>query len=192
MTMSRGRTITTKNPTRWRPLLAVAAVAALVAGMPPAGASAKKKPVKNVLTATINGRTIKFRRIVQIGAGGTTIAFYVIGQTRPHGILRTLGIGCADFPLTTVPGSSNFCTFNYQETKIGRHPPPRPGNFPLPPVAWTFQRTMGAWSVAAFLGADERERRTVRDRGRPVQRPYRSRQLARPRLPGRRAHGSRA
>jgi len=130
MTMSRGRTMTTKHASRWRPLLAVAAVAALVPGMPP-DASAKKKPAKNVLTATINGKTIKFRRNVSIQAGGTTVALFVIGQTRPHGILRTLGVGCGDFPPATVPGSSNFCTFSYQEAKLGRHPTIKAWELPL-------------------------------------------------------------
>jgi hypothetical protein len=56
---------------------------------------------------------------------------FVIGQTRPHGILRTLGVGCGDFPPATVPGSSNFCTFNYQEAKLGRHPTIKAWELPL-------------------------------------------------------------
>ena len=142
--------MTTKHASRWRSLLAVAAVAALVAGMPP-DASAKKKPPKNVLTATINGKSIKFRRYVSIQAGGTTVALSVIGQTRPHGILRTLGVGCADFPPATVPGSVQLLHLqllgNEARTASDHQ---GVGASARPPVAWTFPRTMGAWSVAPF------------------------------------------
>jgi len=118
-----------KDATRWRSLLALAAVAALVAGAPP-HAAAKSKP-RNTLTATINGKNVKFRRNVQITAGGATVSLFVIGQARSHGILRTLGLGCGDFPPATVPGSSNFCTFNYSETKLGRHPVIKAWELPL-------------------------------------------------------------
>jgi hypothetical protein len=134
--------MTTKHASRWRPLLAVAVVAALMAGMPP-DASAKKKPAKNVLTATINGKSIKFRRNVSIQAGGTTVALFVIGQTRPHGILRTLGVGCAAF-LRRRPRSSNFCTFNYQEAKLGRHPTIK---------AWELPTVTGRVDFSAYDGS---------------------------------------
>jgi hypothetical protein len=98
-----------------RSIVIAAILAATVAGMP-ADAAAKK----NRLRATVNGKTIKFSYHPSITAGGDTVAFFVIGQTRPRprGIFRTLGVACGDFPPPAVPGPSMFCTGNYQETNV--------------------------------------------------------------------------
>lgn len=99
---------------------------ALLAGTP-AWAPAKKKPKqKNALTATIDGTAIKFPKNVTITAGGTTVAFMVLGQTRIRGhVFRTFSVACGDFPPASVPGTSTHCTAQYNISKVGRHPSSR-------------------------------------------------------------------
>jgi hypothetical protein len=96
------------------------ALAALVAGAP-TDAVAKRK--KNVTTAVINGKRIKFTRYIYISGGGGTVAFQVLAQTPiRRGVFRTLGVACGQWPPASVPGPGAYCTANYTETKIGRQP----------------------------------------------------------------------
>ena len=106
---------------RGRSIAVAAALAALVAVIP-AGAAAKKK--KNAMTATINGKVVKFSKRVLFSGGGGTVSFFVAGQTPiRHGLFKTLAAGCADlFPPPRFPSTPTACTSNYQETKIGKHP----------------------------------------------------------------------
>jgi hypothetical protein len=102
-------------------ILVTVALATLVAGIPTV-ASARRP--KGVFMATIDGKHVKLKFNVSFTVGGQTIALLGIGQSRPRprGLLRTLGFGCGDFPPGSVPGNSVFCTANYQETHVGRHP----------------------------------------------------------------------
>jgi hypothetical protein len=100
-------------------LLAAAALAILVAGVPLDAVAKKKK--KSRVRAAVNGKVVKFNRNVSITAGGT-IAFFLIAQTRPKGTLRTIGVACAAWPPATVPGDGAYCSANYQEMKISRQP----------------------------------------------------------------------
>jgi hypothetical protein len=97
-----GKEETSVTNQRRRSIAVAAALAALVVGMP-INAAAKK-----------NGKRIKFTRNVRLTAGGTTVAFFAVAQTPAHygGILRTIAVGCADFPPATIPGTSMFCTSN--------------------------------------------------------------------------------
>jgi len=100
-------------------IVSAAVVALFVAG-PSSDALAKKPKVQ--MRATINGKSVKLKKNGSITGGGGTIAFFVIAQTKPRPLLRTLGVGCGQFPPPTVPGPVSFCTTTYQETKISRHP----------------------------------------------------------------------
>lgn len=124
-----------------------AAAAALVAGMP-MDAAAKK----NRLRATVDGKRIKFTRNVSITAGGDTIAFLVIGQARLRygGLLRTLGVSCADFPPATIPGQSLYYTANYQETRISRTPSTRLWALPVTGPLVTFDSYDGTQVEGTF------------------------------------------
>jgi hypothetical protein len=99
-------------------IVIAAALAVLVAG-PSSDALAKKN--KGQLKATVNGKTVKLKKNFSI-TGNDTVAFFVIGQTRPKPLLRTLGVACGQFPPPAVPGPGAFCTTSYQEMKISRNP----------------------------------------------------------------------
>jgi hypothetical protein len=106
-----------------RAIVVAAFVVGLVAGTPGSAPAKKKLKVKNALTATIDGTAIKFPKNVRITAGGTTVAFMVLGQTRIRGhVLRTFAVACGDFPPGSIPGTSTHCTAQYNITKVGRHP----------------------------------------------------------------------
>ena len=100
-------------------IVIAAALAVIVAG-PSSDALAKKAKVQ--MRATINGKTVKLKKNSSITGGGSTVAFFAIAQTKPRPLLRTLGVGCGQFPPPVVPGPVSFCTTTYQETKISRHP----------------------------------------------------------------------
>jgi hypothetical protein len=98
----------------------IAVVLALVVAGPSSDALAKTAKVQ--MRATINGKTVKLKKNGSITGGGLTVAFFAIAQTKPRPLLRTLGIGCGQYPPPTVPGPMSYCTTTYQETKISRHP----------------------------------------------------------------------
>lgn len=100
--------------------IVIAAVLAVAVAGPSSEALAKKKP-KVQMRATINGKTVKLKKNSSITGGGGTIAFFVIAQTKPKPLLRTLGVACGQFPPPAVPGPGSFCTTSYQEMKIGRN-----------------------------------------------------------------------
>ena len=82
---------------------------------------AAARPVKNTITATLNGKPVKWKgHFVVTSFGGAG----VIGTKRAGGIQRTLGVACAalltgsTFPLTPDPAG---CTANYTEMRFGRH-----------------------------------------------------------------------
>jgi hypothetical protein len=108
----------TMNRSAFRVLIA-AVLAILVAG-PSSEALAKKNKVQ--MRVTVNGKTMKFKKNGSITGGGGTIAFFVIAQTKPKPLLRTLGVACGQFPPPAVPGPGSFCTTSYQEMKISRNP----------------------------------------------------------------------
>jgi len=101
--------------------LVVAAVLAVLVAGPSSDALAKKKN-KGQVRVTVNGKTVKLKKNLSITGGGDTVAFFLIAQTKPRPRLRTLGIGCGQFPPPAVPGPGSFCTTSYQETKISRNP----------------------------------------------------------------------
>jgi hypothetical protein len=82
--------------------IVIAAVVALFVAGPSSDALAKKPKVQ--MRATINGKSVKLKKNGSITGGGGTIAFFVIAQTKPRPLLRTLGVGCGQFPPPTVPG----------------------------------------------------------------------------------------
>jgi hypothetical protein len=111
----------TMTKTGGKSILVAAALAAFVAGMP--GMASARRP-KGVFMATVDGKHVKLKFNVSFTVGGNTVAILGVGQSRPRprGLLRTLGFGCGDFPPAAVPGNSVFCTANYQETRVSRHP----------------------------------------------------------------------
>lgn len=100
-------------------ILPVVVLALLVTGLS-SEALAKKK--KGLMRATVNGKTVKLKKNFSITGGGDTVAFFVVAQTKPRGLLRTIGVGCGQFPPPAVPGPGAFCTTSYQESKISRNP----------------------------------------------------------------------
>jgi hypothetical protein len=101
--------------------IVIAAVLAVLVAGPSSDALAKKK-AKLQMRATINGKTIKLKKNSSATGGGDTVAVFVIAQTKPKPLLRTLGVACGQFPPPAVPGPGSFCTTSYQEMKISRNP----------------------------------------------------------------------
>lgn len=131
----------------------VAIVAALVVAGTPLGAVAKKKKVKvkNLFTVVVNGTTIKLPANVSFTAGGTTVAFMALGQTKIRKkLLRTASVACGDFPPATIPGTSVYCTAQYQEMKTGRHPSIKAWFHPGANLSVTFQSYDGATVSGTF------------------------------------------
>jgi hypothetical protein len=123
--------------------------AVLVAGIP---IEAAAKKAKGVVTATVNGKRIKFTRYVQISGGGSTIAFMVLAQGRKGAILRTIGVACGVFPPVSVPGPGDFCTSNYQEQRIGRHPTAKAWTAQVGTIQVTFDSYDGTQIAGHFSG----------------------------------------
>lgn len=98
-------------------MMILATLAVLMTG-PAEDALAKKK--KTQMRATVNGKTVKLKRNASITGGGGTVAFFAVAQSRPKPLLRTLSVGCGQFPPPAVPGPGVFCTTLYQEMKIGK------------------------------------------------------------------------
>jgi hypothetical protein len=134
-------------------LLLAAAMAVLVAGMPVAAEAAKRKK-KPVLTATVNGKRVKFKFNVQLTGGGDTIAFFVIGQTRPRlgRLLRTLGFSCGLFPPATTPADLGFCLSTYSETRVSRQPSAKAWQTPVGGTRVTVDAWDGS-NIAGTFGA---------------------------------------
>ena len=129
----------------------VAIVAALAVAGTPLRAAAKKKKVKNVFTVVVNGTTIKLPVNVSFTAGGTTIAFMALGQTKIRKkLFRTASVACGDFPPATIPGTSVYCTVNYSESKVGRHPSGKGWFEPQANLSVTFTSYDGTTVAGSF------------------------------------------
>jgi hypothetical protein len=125
-------------------VMVAVALAALVAGMP-AEAEARRK--KGRVSATVNGKRVKFPYNVSITAGGDTVAFFLVAQTRPRlrRLLRTIGVGCADFPPAATPATLQYCTANYQETRLSANPAAK---------AWTTQVVPDIVTIDSYDGTN--------------------------------------
>lgn len=129
----------------------VAIVAALLVAGTPLGAAAKNKKAKNAFTVVVNGTTIKLPANVSFTAGGTTVAFMALGQTRIRKkLLRTASVACGDFPPATIPGTSVHCTAQLQEMKVGRHPSIKAWFEPSANLSVTFTSYDGATVAGSF------------------------------------------
>jgi hypothetical protein len=126
------------------------ALALLLVRVPDA-ASAKKN--KGQITATVNGKTVKARKNASITVGGGTVAFFVIAQTRPKPLLRTLSVACGQFPPPAVPGPGAFCVTSYQEMKIGPKPVIRAWTDHVGDTQLTFESYDGQ-TVSGHFSAD--------------------------------------
>ncbi len=100
--------------------LAAVLAALLLVGTPLTAAARKRE--KNEFTVVVDGKTIKLPKNVTFQAGSPSIPFMALGQARRGKRQRTGSVACADFPPATIPGTSTFCTAQYQDWKLGRHP----------------------------------------------------------------------
>ena len=136
-----------------RRVVVVMVVATLVGVAAPGTASAKK----NRVIASFNGKRHRWKGRFVVANTNQTIGTVIAAANgaRPGGLVRALGFGCGAvyLPTATLPVTppSDFCTANYTEERVSRHPAAK-GWLALQSIQVTYESFDGTRVTGTFAG----------------------------------------